>query len=1186
MATATTQIVITAKDSTAAAFASVNSGLSGLSGAAVKAGAALTAVGATAAIGSFAAFTKQTIDAQDELFKLSQKTGIAVESLAGLQFAAEQSGVELDKVAKATRAFSLLVEEAADSSSGAAKKLQDLGLSYKVLKDLDPEKRVLALSDALQKFSKEDRPVALISALGQKMADLIPLLSGGSGELGKLIEQGKKFNPVTEQSAKQAERFNDQINVLNKSVSALGREFIQGMIPGLTRVADRMVEVTQQSGLLAGALAGVKQLFVESFGNPKILGDVGQIRREIFKTQDAIKNLEVKKDSVFFDRNALAHEQEKLVQLEIDLKKAIGASQGIIAAQDVASASAKKFAISIDESNAPIAKRSSSIDSLTKKINDQGRVESEYIKLLKAERQAQDELLRPYQQAASSAQERLQSLRQETQAVDLAQKEQISLSEAIERTTIARLQEKRAITTNGNAIAEIDKEIAARKQIIDVIKQTDAKTKGTVGVTRSATDDVSQLWMQAGRNIQSTLANSIFNFFDDGLSGMVKNVGIAVGRIASEFAALKLAQSIGLASIFGGASGVANAAGAVSSGGSILGSAANLGTNALSLARGGFGLSGLFSGGSAGVFSNLGGAGTAFIGGPGTALGGSGLGGAASFGSVGGAALGGIAAGFAGGSLIAGDKKLGPLSGQSSAAIGTAIGFAAGGPIGAVIGGLIGGLTNALFGRGPYKFRQQSLQGDFSSSGFDGDFTNVFRAKGGLLRSNGHRSITEDLTNQQQRLFDDTVTGLYDSSRKFAENLGLSTSLVDTFTKEIQIKSEKGKKITEEAITEMFAGFADSLADNVIPGIEKFSKGSERLFETFERLNSEFSSLTAGAQNLGASVEYARKLVSDMSITARTDLVEAAGGIEALSSKTQFFFQNFLTQSEQFSVKSSALNDALVKLGVSADLTVDQYRKLIQSTSTANDLRLGLLDLGPAFLELRSSVAVAAEVVNEIKEDFTNFYADIFSAEQQSNSQRVASAIDDITSSIKDLEGIAQELSGTVNEIAPLSVSEARGIVSGGNPNDPRLSQALAALSGQSSAGFGSSLEFNRSKSQNISAISSLQSVIGSSISGKNADIANLKVGEETQRKILESILLERIGRVPSFDVGGVVPKTGLALVHKNERVINPQQNEAIVDLLKMVVDAVKSGSDSNDKLYKLLRSMTNNGTALNTVAA
>ena len=146
MTTATTQIVITAKDSTAAAFASVNSGLSGLSGTAARLGSTLSALGAGAFVGSLAAFTRQTLEAQDQLFKLSQKTGLAVESLAGLEFAAEQSGVELEKVARATRVFRELVIEAGDSSSTAAKQLKSLGLSYQDLKDLSPEKQLLALA--------------------------------------------------------------------------------------------------------------------------------------------------------------------------------------------------------------------------------------------------------------------------------------------------------------------------------------------------------------------------------------------------------------------------------------------------------------------------------------------------------------------------------------------------------------------------------------------------------------------------------------------------------------------------------------------------------------------------------------------------------------------------------------------------------------------------------------------------------------------------------------------------------------------------------------------------------------------------------------------------------------------------------------------------------------------------------
>jgi len=79
---------------------------------------------------------------------------------------------------------------------------------------------------------------------------------------------------------------------------------------------------------------------------------------------------------------------------------------------------------------------------------------------------------------------------------------------------------------------------------------------------------------------------------------------------------------------------------------------------------------------------------------------------------------------------------------------------------------------------------------------------------------------------------------------------------------------------------------------------------------------------------------------------------------------------------------------------------------------------------------------------------------------------------------------------------------------------------------------------------------------------------------------------LRLAGRVRSFDVGGVVPSTGLALIHKGERLINPQQNEAIVSLLQRVVDAVQTGAEKTNSLYTLMRGMTNNGQSLNTSAA
>ena len=59
------------------------------------------------------------------------------------------------------------------------------------------------------------------------------------------------------------------------------------------------------------------------------------------------------KDSVFFDKNALAHEQEKLAELEISLQKAIGTSRDNLAAQAQSTEGTKKFAIAIDDLAVP-----------------------------------------------------------------------------------------------------------------------------------------------------------------------------------------------------------------------------------------------------------------------------------------------------------------------------------------------------------------------------------------------------------------------------------------------------------------------------------------------------------------------------------------------------------------------------------------------------------------------------------------------------------------------------------------------------------------------------------------------------------------------------------------------------------------------------------------------------------------
>jgi len=215
------------------------------------------ALGVGLGIAGIAALVKSSINAQDEISKLSQKTGIAVESLAGLGFAAELSGTDVDTVGKAVRKFSVLINDANRGLKTAQDEIEDLGLDFKKLKDLSPEEQFFKLADAIKEFGTEDRAAALTGVLGDKMAALVPLVSLGADGMRKLTEEGKILNPVTAESAAKAEEFNDNLYRLKKSVGTFGVNVASGMVGPLTDITNAMILAQKESGFLMAALVAL-----------------------------------------------------------------------------------------------------------------------------------------------------------------------------------------------------------------------------------------------------------------------------------------------------------------------------------------------------------------------------------------------------------------------------------------------------------------------------------------------------------------------------------------------------------------------------------------------------------------------------------------------------------------------------------------------------------------------------------------------------------------------------------------------------------------------------------------------------------------------------------------------------------------------------------------------------------------
>lgn len=961
--TSKTVVEIIGKDSTAAAFRSAQGNLSALAATSAKVASAFAAIGGTAAIAGLTAITKNVIDAQDEISKLSQKTGLSVRSLAGLEFAAAQSGVEFDRLAKGVRSFSRLVAESGDSSSDAAKKLSLLGLSFKELQSLNPEEQFIRLADALREYSEEDRAAALTAILGDRMADLVPLLSVGADGLRQMMEEGKKLNPVTAESAKQAELFNDNMDRLARTAGQLSKEMTMSIIPALAEISEKMVAVTRQSGLLAGAWAGVQTAFNLAFGE-------SQAQRV-----DELKT-------------SIATMERQLAQLGNPKFGNSGFSDAII--ENLAKARGQLSVLEKAQGSLSVASENTS--TATKKLS------SEILKLDSASASTSartSKLADDQKKLADAEKRRLDQLREEGRRLTESLDPLVKRNNEIER--YKTLLESGAIS-EGIYTQAVDQStqdyLKALGFVEREIESIDTGTKKLEKTSVQVFDSMEQIAIQGVRNIQSSFADGIFNFFDNGLNGMVKSVTSALGRIASEFASIKLLQAAGGLFGLGGAS-TAFASG----GGGGLGALnlASLGSSAANLFSTGLGATGMIGGGL-------------------SALGGS-------------SALGMFGAGMQGGSAGAAFIATESATGGAAASLGATMGSVAGplialavaDQIGRLLAGnkstgtfvdsipVIGGFASALFGRGPLKQGMTVLKGDIGTGGFEsGGINTRFDAKGGLLRSNktdfaGVDAVTGQITtdNKDLRKYADsiaeasrqiiasinaTVTSTADSLYDLAGNLGISTSGLDDFNTQIKIVSEAGKFLSEEKIAEEVSRITKEMALSLLPSLEELGKQGEDAFGTLQRLSNEFSILKNSATILGLSIAESSELIKNMSFESRTEFVDAAGGMDVFLSKVQLFANEFLTEEQRIAPVIETTLEHLNNLGLGFIRTRDQFTELVQSFGkdggiSENQLQglLGLAGAADQIFDYLDSIKQAEDIKLPVEEKVIDNSAAILS---------------------------------------------------------------------------------------------------------------------------------------------------------------------------------------------------------------
>jgi ribosomal protein L12E/L44/L45/RPP1/RPP2 len=246
-------------------------------GGAMNAMAAITGVAAVWGA-AMAAMVRGSINTADQLSKLSQSTGVSIEKLSALKYAAELSDVSLEDLAKALVMTAKRADDASEAYASLGIAVRNSDGSLRGADEL--------MVDVAEKFSKmEDgagKTALAVELFGKSGASLIPLLNSGRDGIKEMADEAERLGLILDTKTGQAaERFNDNLTRLNATKTGLVNTITAKVLPTLTMYTNQITESAQKTGSLkiaaeAGA-AGFKLLISSGVLVVSVFKTVGQV---------------------------------------------------------------------------------------------------------------------------------------------------------------------------------------------------------------------------------------------------------------------------------------------------------------------------------------------------------------------------------------------------------------------------------------------------------------------------------------------------------------------------------------------------------------------------------------------------------------------------------------------------------------------------------------------------------------------------------------------------------------------------------------------------------------------------------------------------------------------------------------------------------------------------------------------
>ncbi len=262
---AETKIVIKARDATKKAFSSVNKGLgkmrAGVNSTQVK-------VGLLAGVAGFGALIRSSSKTADSLAKTADKIGVSTEALAGLQNAAEITGVSQETLNKALVKQQVAISDYSNGIGLAKREFEQLGFAQNELASLSADEQFIRISEALSKVSNStDRVNIAYKIYGGRATDLLNTLDLGAEGLRQFREESDILGTsLSRVDAAKIEASNDAFTRIGQAFKGFGLQITAKLAPLLEAVANSFVKIAKESGGMGNVAQNVFDSLITGVG--------------------------------------------------------------------------------------------------------------------------------------------------------------------------------------------------------------------------------------------------------------------------------------------------------------------------------------------------------------------------------------------------------------------------------------------------------------------------------------------------------------------------------------------------------------------------------------------------------------------------------------------------------------------------------------------------------------------------------------------------------------------------------------------------------------------------------------------------------------------------------------------------------------------------------------------------------